>query len=283
MKRAVLIILFFWGCGYLNAAEPEEIKNTGQYIFRPLRRFDIRQQVRQLSSDTDLHITIFRFDLPMPLNEGKDGIFSPRIDIPLIASDSVGNDNPNGDTYEYAAGDLLTQFAYIYPDSCFRDLNLDGFGFGVRMLWPVAGNSISGSEKYQVAPLVAAKWKLPYLSTGSFVSPILRYNLSYADLNEAGKNRDDINEFNIRPYLYVNTKKWNWPIDFVNLWADQDIVINFKNTDSKDRGDLFLPFDIMFGKMLNKNTVLSVDFAAPIVNDYDLYDWLIEFRIGFFF
>lgn len=155
LNRAGLIILFLLGCSCTNAAEPKaaepETVNTGQYIFRPLRRFDIRQQVRQLSSATDLHITIFRFDLPMHLNEGKDGTFSPRIDIPLIASDSVGYDKPNGDTYEYASGDL------------------------------------------------------------------------------------------------------------------------------------FLPFDIMLGKLLNKNTVLSVDFAAPIVNDYNLYDWLLELRIGFFF
>ena len=38
-----------------------------------------------------------------------------------------------------------------------------------------------------------------------------------------------------------------------------------------------------FGEMLNKNTIASVEFAAPIVYDDDLYDWLVEFRIGFLF
>ena len=45
-------------------------------------------------------------------------------------------------------------------------------------------------------------------------------------------------------------------------------------------GDVFIPFDVLVGKMINKSTVVSVEFATPLVNDYDLYDWMIEFRIG---
>jgi hypothetical protein len=51
----------------------------------------------------------------------------------------------------------------------------------------------------------------------------------------------------------------------------------------QNSGDMFIPIDVMLGKMLNKSTVVSVEFATPLVNDYDLYDWLVEFRIGFFF
>ena len=46
---------------------------------------------------------------------------------------------------------------------------------------------------------------------------------------------------------------------------------------------MFLPFDVTLGKMLNKSTVASVEFKQAVINDYDLYDWEIEFRIGFFF
>jgi hypothetical protein len=204
VKRDMVIAMmavFFCAGIHTHAAEHTDIDDTGQYIFKPRRRFDIRQQNRQLSSDTHLHITTFRFDLPTPLNEGEDGVFSPRIDIPLVASDFMGNDNPNGDTYDYGGGDLLTQFAYIYPEDSFSEIGLDGFALGAQMRWPIAGKSFSGSEKYQVAPLVAAKWNLPEVSNGSFVAPIFRHFLSYADHNEGGERRDDINEFSIQPYL----------------------------------------------------------------------------------
>jgi hypothetical protein len=48
-------------------------------------------------------------------------------------------------------------------------------------------------------------------------------------------------------------------------------------------GDVFIPFDALIGKMVNKSTVISVELAAPQVNDYDLYDWMTGFCIGFFF
>jgi hypothetical protein len=277
------IMLLFCGGVYTYAAESTVVQDTGQYVLRPRRRFDIRQQLRQLDGDTHLHITTFRFDLPMSLDEGRSGILAPRIDIPIIASDLRGNDNPNGDTYEYAGGDLLTQFVYIYPESEFKDKGLDGVGIGAQLIWPVAGKSVTGSEKYQAAPLVAAKWKLPQVSKGSFVAPIFRYFMSYADRSDGGGERDDVSELSIQPYFYVDTKEWGWPVDFVNFWATEDIVINFEDTDSKDSGNMFFPIDVMVGKMLNENTVVSVEFSTPIVNDYDLYDWLVEFRIGFFF
>jgi hypothetical protein len=280
----VLIVVLLTTCVCTSAAErsDEQEINTGEDFTLPRRRFDIRQRVKQLSGDSDSYITKFRLDLPIPLDEGREGFFYYRMDVPFVASDKVGNDNPNGDTYEFGTGDLLTQFIYVPSLEVSEELPWDAFGFGARFIWPTASKSTLGSEKYEIAPLVGAKWSMPQISKGSWFAPAFRYHFSYADYGD-GKDRDDISELAIQPRVYVNTREWGWPIDFVHFWASNDIRINFEGTSSKHSGDMFIPFDVMIGKMLNKNTVVSVDFAIPIVNDYDLYDWLVEFRIGFFF
>lgn len=280
----ILIAVLFMGsvCTFAAESNKAEEINTGQDFTRPLLRLDLRQQSRQITGGTDSFTTTLRLDVPVPLDQGKSGLFYYRMDVPLTASDAAGRDNPSGDTYEFGFGDFLTQFIYVPPFEVSEDLPWDAFGFGAQLLWPTASKSILGSEKYQVAPLIGAKWNLPQISKGSWFTPAFRYFFDYADYGN-GRNRDDISELAIQPQVYINTKEWGWPVDFVHFWAGQDIRINYESGGTKSSGDMFVPFDVMFGKMLNKSTLVSVEFAAPIVNDYDLYDWLVEFRIGFFF
>jgi hypothetical protein len=39
----------------------------------------------------------------------------------------------------------------------------------------------------------------------------------------------------------------------------------------------------MVGKLVTPQLVASLEISAPIVKDYDLYDFKLEARIGFFF
>jgi hypothetical protein len=39
----------------------------------------------------------------------------------------------------------------------------------------------------------------------------------------------------------------------------------------------------MVGKMVTRSMVASVEIGVPIVNDYEVYDFKLEARIGFFF
>jgi hypothetical protein len=285
MKRLMIVLTMVFLCSVASAQEEgEEQANTGQDFTRPLTRFDIRQQITQNKGDTHTYVSTLRFDKPILLEGGKAGLLSTRLDIPLVASDAVGRDNPNGDTYEFGFGDILTQFAYIFPKHKTDELGfgIDGFGLGAQLVWPSASKSILGGEKYLVAPLVGAKWNTPQISKGSWFTPVFRYFVDYADYGN-GRNRDNISELAIQPQLYINTKEWNWPIDFVHFWASKDIRINFENGMTKGSGDIFIPFDVMLGKMLNESTVLSVEFATPLVNDYDSYDWFLGFRVGYFF
>jgi hypothetical protein len=59
--------------------------------------------------------------------------------------------------------------------------------------------------------------------------------------------------------------------------------INISLASPKGEGDVFIPFDVLVGKMMNKSIVVSVEFAAPLVNDYHQYDWMIGFCIGLSF
>jgi hypothetical protein len=47
--------------------------------------------------------------------------------------------------------------------------------------------------------------------------------------------------------------------------------------------DWFVPLNLKVGRLFKGVRVASIEFNAPIVNDYDRYDWQIEFQFGFFF
>jgi hypothetical protein len=46
---------------------------------------------------------------------------------------------------------------------------------------------------------------------------------------------------------------------------------------------LFLPFNFMVGKLLTRSIVASIEVGVPIVHDYEVYDFKLEARVGFFF
>ena len=263
--------------------QAEEAVNDGQDFTRPLTRFDLRFQINQISGDSSAYTTTLRIDKPFLLNGGKDGILSLRVDLPLIYSDAVGRDNPNGD-YEFGTSDSLTQLAYIPPAEASQNLPWDAMGFGIQLLWPTASKDMMGNEQYVAAPLAGVKFDMPQISEGSFLVLVYRHFFDYANYS-GGDMRDDIHEIAISPTLHISTRDTDLPFDFIDFWGGNDIRINLENGSAKDRGDVFIPFDIMFGKMINKSTVASIAFATPIYHsdDYDLYDWKVEFRLGFFF
>jgi hypothetical protein len=219
----------------------------------------------------------------MPLNQGKSGLLYLRADMPFNYGDAPSRDNPNGD-YEFGSGDLFTQAVYIPPPS--GDLPWDAWGYGVGFLWPTASQAQFGAEKYQIFPIVGFKWNRDQWSKGSFFTFLTRYYVDYADYS-GGDKRDDIQTLELSPIIhYMVPEQSVIPyFDFVDLWALEGLKFNFEDGSEKKSGDVFFPFDIMLGKMLNKSTVFSLEFQTPIYKDdtYDLYDWKLGFRVGFFF
>jgi len=240
--------------------DAKEEVNTGQDFTKPLNRFDIRYKYQQTTGDFDTSLTTFRLDAPFRLKDGWQ--LSTRFDLPLVRSDVPSWDNPNGD-YETGAGDILSQFLFIAPPQ-----GRWAYGFGAQMIFPAASQDQMGTGKYQLLPTVGGIYYPESMPKGSFVGMLVRDGFDIAGQDD----RAGIHELYVQPLLNINLPEKS----FVTFAPEARI--NWK----KDN-DLFLPFDVTLGKMLNKSTVASVEFKQAVINDYDLYDWEIEFRIGFFF
>ena len=237
----------------------EEI-NTGQDITKPLSRFDIRYKYQQTTGRLDTSLMTFRLDVPFKFKSGWQ--LSTRFDLPLVYSDVPSRDNPRGD-YEFGTGDFLTQFLFIAPPK-----GRWVYAFGTQVLWPTGSQDQMGTGKYQLVPTMAAVYYPERWSKGSFAAVVIRDGFDIAGKDD----RKHIHELYVQPMVNFNLpERW-----FLTLAPE--MKMNWE-----DDNKWFVPFDVTLGKMLNKSTVASLGFKQAMVNDYDLYDWEIEFRIGFFF
>ena len=74
-------------------------------------------------------------------------------------------------------------------------------------------------------------------------------------------------------------------IDFITLWGNYDILYNLEDGATKESGDMFIPYDVTFGKMVSPKVVASLTFSGPIYQSdtYQHYDFQTMIRVGFFF
>lgn len=229
----------------------------------PRSRFDLRVKYRQSSPDDFGVVMTPRLDSPIGLGGGW--LLALRFDLPLVLTDRASGDNPDGGE-EFGFGDALSQFFVLTPpqgaSGRFR------VGAGAQLLWPTASHDEMGSGKYQLAPSVVGVALLPELSRGSFAVLLLRDFFSYAGADD----RRDIHEVSVQPGLSVNLpRRW-----FVSSFPD--IRINWE-----DEGKAFVPVNLEVGLLFGRRGIVSATVDVPIVDDYHLYEWQTEFRIGFFF
>lgn len=238
--------------------------NTGQDPTKPLTRLDLRYKYQDLPGGFTGDLVTARVDVPVLLNDAGWQL-ALRFDVPLAGNDVPSRDNPNGD-HEFGLSDSLMQALFITPP-----LGADkrwALAFGTQVLFPTASQDQFGTGQWQLAPTIAARMGWPELSKGSFLALLVRDQFSFA----GDDDRRDINDLVIQPVF-------NWQLP--DLWfVTMAPEIRF---DLEGDGDAFVPFDILVGKMITTRCVASVQFDVPIVDDYDLYDWQVEFRIGFFF
>jgi hypothetical protein len=250
------------------SAETEEV-NNGQDPTKPLTRVDLRYQYQNLppSHDDNAHIFTLRADKPFVLAPGWS--LATRLDVPLFLTDAVSRDNPKG-AYQFGQGDLLVQGLLINAPS--PDF---AWAFGAQAIFPTAREEQMGGGKYRLVPTLGARYNLPAISQGSWTAFLLRY-----DVDTGGDNhRSHISELQLAPLVnFALPDQW-----FLNLYPSSDIRINLLDKRPGDKGKLFLPFNFMVGKLLTKSIVGSIEIGFPIVNDYRVYDFKTEFRLGFFF
>jgi len=249
-----------------NTGMETELKtgeNTGQDPLKPLTRFDIRVKYQNLPDDHNNWILTLRMDKPIRL-ENK-WMVSLRFDMPLMWSDlpnTYKNDRNPENNYNFGIGDFFTKVMFITPPG-----NRRSYGFGFQAMFPTASNDQFGSGKYTISPIVAGLYYPECLAKGSYAGLLLRNEFSYA----GDDYRDDINQLVIQPALNINFPgKW-----FVTMAPEIRL--------SWHSGQWFVPFDITAGKLVTPATVMSIEYKAGLIKDYPLYDYELEFRIGFFY
>ena len=243
-------------------ATDAEAVTDGEDPTRPLTRFDFRYEYEALSGNRDEHIFTPRVDHRLVLGHGWQ--LASRLDMPFVYTDVSSADNPNG-AWTLGTGDLLVQGLMVKHFDQWHAAAL-----GARFEFPTASQDQFGTGRYQLEPTVAYRYSLHDFSPGSFVAGLIRYAFDYA--GDAG--RPHISVLQLQPQVNINLPQ-SW---FVTLYPSPDIRINFLDHDK-----LFLPLDVMVGKLVTPTLITALEVSAPIVKDYDLYNFKLEVRIGVFF
>ena len=199
------------------------------------------------------------FDLP------SGWVLATRSDLPLLAKNSITDSNPGGD-YVRGIGDADVQAALIH------NINQRlAFGFGMRVIAPT-GDDVLGSGKWQVMPIVGARFGLPEINTSSYFEPLLRYDVSVA----GDPTRKNISNLQFAPTLNIGLPdRW-----YVTFFPSPDIRINYGDPITGQTGRWFIPFDVRFGKKFSDNIALSLEVGAPIIKNYPVYDFKTQLRLN---
>lgn len=204
-----------------------------------------------------------RYDHAFDLSSGW--VLVSRSDLPLLAKDPLSMSNPNGD-YLYGIGDIDTQAALI------RNINTRlAFGFGLRLTAPT-GDDALGSGKWQLMPIVGARFGLPEITTSSYFEPLLRYAVSVA----GDPTKKEISNLQLAPTLNIALPD-GW---YVTFFPSPDIRVNFGDPITGQTGRWFIPFDIRVGKKLSETIALSLEVGIPILKDYPVYDFKTQVRLN---
>lgn len=253
----------------LRAGEDEE-PNNGQDMTRPLTRFDIRYEYQNSPSASydDAHILTLRVDRPFKLSPQWQ--LATRFDLPFMLTNHQSLDNPNG-RMRFGLSDVLMQGMIIHtPSPTFA------WAAGAQLVLPTASEDGMGGGKYRVVPTFGARWTTDNILKGSFFALAARWDKDFAASRAASSH---VNELQFAPMINIPLKN-QW---FVNIFPGTEIRYNLGEKRSFDKGRLFLPADVLVGKMLRKNMVGSLEVSVPIIKDYRVYDFKTEARIGIFF
>lgn len=207
-----------------------------------------------------------RGDVTIPLSSQLGIVL--RGDLPYLAKNKFTDSNPNGD-FLYGLGDADVQATLIDK----IDARWTA-GAGARLIAPT-GDATLGSGLWQIMPIVAARYALPELSSGSYFEPLVRYNVSFG----GDPTKKFISNLQLAPELNLSLPdRW-----FLTLYPDPDIRWNFGAPVTGQTGRLFLPFDASIGKTFNKYFVASLELAAPIIKEYPVYNFKTALRLNFKF
>jgi len=256
-----------------QANAPDQTADTGQDFFKPPPNlFQILYgyktapggggtagSIATVTTDTvDL-----RFDHRVDLS--PQTVIALRADLPLLAKNPITSGNPNGD-FLYGLGDADAQAVFIQ--------NFDkqwAAGFGARLIAPTGGDTL-GSGKWQIMPIAGFRYGLSEISSGSYLEPFARYDVSFA----GDPSKRNISNLQLAPFLNIGLPD-RWSVAF---YPSPDIRINFGDPVTGQTGRLFFPFDARVGRDLTDQIALSLEIGVPIIKDYPVYNFKAQVRLN---
>jgi hypothetical protein len=192
-------------------------------------------------------------------------ILALRSDLPLLAKNPITSSNPDGD-YLHGIGDADVQAIVIH--------NLSqrwAVGFGARLIAPTGGDAL-GSGKWQIMPIIGARYGLWEINSSSYFEPVVRYDTSFA----GDPTRRNISNLQFAPTFNLGLPdRW-----FITFYPSADIRINLGDPITSQTGRLFLPFDARIGRKLSDNCALSFELGVPIIKDYPVYNLKTQIRLN---
>ena len=247
--------------------------NTGEDFFRPpANMFQLLEQYKTTpgsgpTKGSTANVTTetlnLRYDHAVGL--APMWILALRSDLPLLAKNPFSSSNPDGD-YLRGVGDADVQAAII------RNLSQRwAVGFGARLIAPTGGDTF-GSGKWQVMPIVGARYALWEINSSSYFEPVVRYDVSFA----GDPTKKNISNLQFAPAVNIGLPdRW-----FITFYPSADIRINLGDPISGQTGRLFLPFDARIGRKLSDDAALSFELGVPIIKDYPIYNIKTQVRLN---
>jgi hypothetical protein len=144
-------------------------------------------------------------------------------------------------------------------------------GAAVRIIAPTGVPDLT-SGRWQALPIVGARYMLPELGQDSYVTGLVRYDVSFA----GDPSKRNISNLQLAPTLNIDLpKRW-----FVTFYPNPDIRLNFGDPITGQTGRLFLPFDFMVGRTVMKDVTVSLEIGVPMIRDYPVYDFKAVTRLN---
>jgi hypothetical protein len=249
-----------------NAAN--QAPNTGQDFFKPpANLFQLLYGYRTAPGSGDATVTTDTLNLRLDhrIDLSQQSFIALRTDLPLLAKNPITSGNPDGD-YLYGIGDFDAQALYIYDFD-----KRWAAGFGARVIAPTGWDVLS-SGKWQIMPIAGFRYGLSEFSSGSFLEPFARYDVSFA----GDPSKRNISNLQLAPFFNLGLPdRW-----FIAFYPSADIRVNFGDPVAGQTGRLFIPLDARVGRNLTDQVALSLEVGVPIIKDYPVYNFKTEVRLN---
>jgi len=254
-----------------DAPNPDEGAGAEGDVLTRERLFQLEYEVKT-APGTDLNGILvttttetwkLRRDTTIPLNTQWSVVL--RGDLPYLAKNAYTDTNPQAD-FLYGIGDVDVQAVAI--DDIDQDWKAGG---GARLIAPT-GDEVLGAGKWQIMPVMAARYALPDFGSGDYVEPLFRYPVSFG----GDPSRRSISNLQFAPMLNLSlAAQWSF-----TLYPNPEIRWNFGAPITGQTGRLFFPFDGMVQKTISEHINTSLEISVPIIKQYPVYNFLTAVRLN---